>query len=406
MAYPDWRALPFQEIWVCDTEYYPGSGLANGGRGGDAQTPLCVVAHEMRSGRTIRLWQDELGPFPPYRLDDSALFVAFVAAAEFGTHTALGWGEPARAIDAYLEFRHYTNDGSVKAGDREKGFYGLAGALSYFCEDSLDVTHKKDMRDRILDGPPFSAQERQDILEYCESDVLALARLLPHIVPTIRSFPHAMLRAKYQWAAAKQEARGVPIDLPMLSRIRSLWPAMQCDLVAELDRPFGIYEIVDGVPHWRRERFENFVLKNEMSWPRHDGGDLDETDQTFREMEGKYPAIGPLRELRYSSVQVAAERLTGRQRRAESNTTVGVWDQNRPEHPVEFQVRVRSSEMDQIADHASARARADSPRLLSARGPDRGRAIWRHRASRRVRERRRLHRRRAPSRIYQREYVG
>lgn len=300
MGCPDWKALPFQEIWVVDTEFYPGSGRANSGRGGDRQTPVCVVAHEMRSGRTIRLWQDELGPFPPYRLDASALFVSYAASAEFGTHIALGWGEPARALDVYVEFRHYLNDGSVKAGDREKGFYGLGGALSYFCEDSLDVTHKKDMRDRILDGPPFSARERLDILEYCESDVLALARLLPHIILTIRSLPHAMMRAKFQWATAQQEMRGVPIDLPMLSRIRSLWPAMQCDLVAELDRPFGIYEIVDGVPHWRRERFEQFVLRNEMSWPRHDGGALDETDQTFREMEGKYPAIGPLRELRYS----------------------------------------------------------------------------------------------------------
>ena len=27
----DWRDLPFREIWVVDTEFYPGSGLANGG---------------------------------------------------------------------------------------------------------------------------------------------------------------------------------------------------------------------------------------------------------------------------------------------------------------------------------------------------------------------------------------
>ena len=37
-----------------------------------------------------------------------------------------------------------------------------------------------------------------------------------------------------------------------------------------------------------------------MSWPTYDDGALDETDQTFREMAGKYPQIEPLRELRYS----------------------------------------------------------------------------------------------------------
>jgi hypothetical protein len=53
------------------------------------------------------------------------------------------------ALDAYLEFRHYTNDGRIKSGDREKGFYGLNGALQYFCEDGIDTAHKIEMRDRL-----------------------------------------------------------------------------------------------------------------------------------------------------------------------------------------------------------------------------------------------------------------
>jgi DNA polymerase I len=296
----DWRELPFREIWCVDTEYYPGAGRDNGGRDGDAITPLCLVAYEMRTGRTVRLWQAELGRFPPYRLDADALIVGYMISAELGTHIALGWGEPARALDAYIEFRHCVNDGAAKAKDREKGFYSLAGALRYFCEDELDVTHKRDMRDRILQGPPFTVQEREDIISYCEDDVRALARLIPHIVPTIRSLPHALFRAKFQWSMAKAERRGVPMDLPMLSRIRHHWDGMRTDLVTEMNQPFGVYEIKDGLPHWRKENFEAYLRRNGMSWPRYEDGALDETDQTFREMEGKYPQIGPLRELRYS----------------------------------------------------------------------------------------------------------
>jgi hypothetical protein len=299
-VYRDWRELPFREIWCVDTEYYPGPGRANGGRDGDLITPLCLGAREMRSGRTVRLWQDDLGPFPPYRLDADALIVGYMISAEFGSHIALNWGEPARALDAYVEFRHYVNDGAAKAEDRDKGFYSLAGALRYFCEDELDTTHKKDMRDRILQGPPFTDAELRDILEYCDSDVQALARLVRHIVPTIRSLPHALFRAKFQWAMAQAEHRGVPMDLPMLSRTRRHWAGMQADLVSEMDRPFGIYEIEDGQPHWRKENFEAYVRRNGMSWPRYEDGALDETDQTFREMAGKYPFIEPLRELRYS----------------------------------------------------------------------------------------------------------
>ena len=125
---------------------------------GDPVTPLCLVRLEMRSGRLIRLWQDQLGPFPPYRLDNDALIVGYMLAAEFGFHAAKGWGEPACALDAYVEFRHAVNDGAVKSGDREKGFYSIGGALRYFLEDEIDVAHKHDMRERILQGPPFASR--------------------------------------------------------------------------------------------------------------------------------------------------------------------------------------------------------------------------------------------------------
>jgi hypothetical protein len=159
----DWRELPFREIWCVDSEFYPGPGKANGGVDGDPSTPLCVVAYEMRTGRTVRLWQDEFGRFPPYRLDADALIMGYMISAEFGTHIALGWGQPACALDPYIEFRHYVNDGGAKAEDRDKGLYSIAGALRYFCEDELDVAHKRDMRERIVQGPPFSREERHQI---------------------------------------------------------------------------------------------------------------------------------------------------------------------------------------------------------------------------------------------------
>jgi hypothetical protein len=299
-VFPDWRELPYREVWTVDTEFYPGRGKTNGGVDGDPITPLCLGAYEMRSGRVIKRWQDQLGPFPPYRLDADALFIGYMNSAEFGFHTANGWGEPACALDAYIEFRHYTNDGTIKSGDRDKGFYSFAGALRYFCEDELDVAHKKDVRERIIAGPPFTAQEREDILEYCWSDVRALARLVTHIVPTIRSLPHALFRAKFQWAMAQSESRGVSVDLPLLTQIRDHWHDMRADLVSEMDKPFGCYEIEASQPHWRRDRFKAFVQRHRMSWPVYEDGQLIETDQTFREMEGKYPFIGPLRELRYS----------------------------------------------------------------------------------------------------------
>jgi DNA polymerase-1 len=99
---------------------------------------------------------------------------------------------------------------------------------------------------------------------------------------------------------AQQERRGIPVDLPMVTRIRQQWNGMRLNLVRQLDEPFGCYEIVNGAAHWRKERFADYIRQRRMSWPQLDTGALDETDQTFREMAAKYPHIEPLRELRYS----------------------------------------------------------------------------------------------------------
>ena len=75
----------------------------------------------------------------------------------------------------------------------------------------MDLLRKGTMRDRIMQGPPFTAQERQEILAYCRDDVEALTRLLRHLVPTIRSLPHAHMRASFVWVNAQKQHRGVPL---------------------------------------------------------------------------------------------------------------------------------------------------------------------------------------------------
>jgi DNA polymerase-1 len=155
------------------------------------------------------------------------------------------------------------------------------------------------MRDRIVQGPPFTADERDAILSYCEEDVRALARLVQCIVPAIKSLPHAMARCNFMWATARQERRGVPIDLPLLEHARARWDDIRSSLVTAVDH-HGVYEIEDGKPHWSKQRFVDFVRRSRMHWPAYADGTLDERDQTFRDMEGRYPQIGPLRELRYS----------------------------------------------------------------------------------------------------------
>ena len=257
----------------------------------------------------VELWQDELGPFPPYRLDADACIFAYAFAAEFGTHIAQGWGQPACAIDALVEFRHFANYGHIKSTDRDKGFFRLDGALRYFKEDAIDLMRKDVMRDRIMQGPPFTVQERQDILAYCRDDVEALTRLLRHLVPTIRSLPHAYMRASFVWVNAQKQHRGVPLDGPVLDHIRERWEAMRTDLVIAMDGPFGCYEIVDGKAHWRMHLFEDLIRRRGYAWPTLESGTPDTTAETFGEMAIRYPELEPLRELRSSLSDLRLNKL-------------------------------------------------------------------------------------------------
>jgi DNA polymerase I len=271
----------FREIWAVDFEFMAGTG--------ERPVPVCLCARELRSGRGIRLWRDELGPAPPYPIDAGSLFVSYYASAELGCHLALGWSMPARILDLFTEFRCGTNGLTVPAGN------GLIGALTAFGLDTIGAVEKDEMRALIMRGGPWAAEERTAILHYCMSDVGALARLLPAMLPRI-DLPRALLRGRYMAAAACMEYGGVPVDVPMLNKLRRYWAPIQDTLIERIDVDYGVYE----GRTFKEEKFEAYLIRAGIPWPRLDSGRLDLSDGTFRQMAKIYPAVSPLRELRSS----------------------------------------------------------------------------------------------------------
>ena len=198
----------FREVVAVDFEFIATAG--------NRPVPICLVAHELRSGRRFRLWRDQFGPAPPYATGTDVLFVAYYASAELGCYRVLGWSMPERILDLFTEFRARTNGLDTPAGN------SLLGALAYFGLDGMGAAEKGDMRDLILRGGPWSDAERFAILNYCEGDVDALRRLL----------------------------------VSMSSKL--------------------------------------------IPWPVLESGNLDLSDDTFRQQARAYPALSPLRELRSS----------------------------------------------------------------------------------------------------------
>ena len=280
----------FSEIWVVDFEFRALSG----------ETPqvVCLVAHEVFTGQVHRLWDNEMKRSePPYSTGPESLVIAYYASAEMGCHLALGWPMPTNVIDLYAEFRNLTNGKVLPCGK------GLLGALAYFGIDGIDSMEKESMRDLVMRGGKYTEVERLDILEYCESDVIATTRLFQVMGPELFESPRlgqALLRGQYTQAVANMEWRGIPIDQAMLSDFRKHWTEIQSRLITEVDQDFGVYE----GRTFRQSRFADYLKRHDIPWPTTPTGRLALNDETFSDMCKAYPLLRNLKDLRHALGQL------------------------------------------------------------------------------------------------------
>ena len=243
------------------------------------------------------------GSAPPYPTDRGSLFIAYHASAETSCHLALGWALPEAILDLEAEFRCATTNVLMPCGK------GLVGAMVAHGLSSITATEKSDMISVILRGG-YSAEEQEAILAYCQSDVDALALLLPKMLPAILARPHglelALLRGLYSGhAVAAMEHNGVPIDHATWSRLQQHWEKIKARLVAKIDPGFGVY---NGLS-FNAKQFEDYLWRNNLPWPQLDSGELELKDNVFKEMCEMYPQVEPLRQLRHTLSQLRLSSL-------------------------------------------------------------------------------------------------
>jgi hypothetical protein len=266
--------LPFEEIWAHDFEF-----IALPGERPDV---VCLSAVELRSGRTINLWRDELGELPPYRTDDAVAFVSFSAQAEMACHLALGWPIPRNIIDLSPIFRCLTNGKAVPEGK------GLIGMLRYYGFDTISSKHKDAMRDIVLRGWPYASEERERIMRYCAGDVLPLGQLLARVLPDI-DLGVALYWGEFAAVSAIMQHNGVPIDMvnyPSLAD-KNVWRLIRDEMVPVVDAEYGVY-VRNAAGDWvfSMERWSAYLKREGIYdlWPRTDKGNLDMRRKTFENM--------------------------------------------------------------------------------------------------------------------------
>ena len=313
-------AMTMIPTWLVDFEFSAPTG--------ERPSVVCMVAREYHSGQLIRATGEQLRGMPqcPFPTGASSLFVAYYASAELGCFLDLGWSMPERILDLFAEFRCLTNGRPIPCGN------GLLGALAYFGLDAIDAAEKTEMRELALRGGPYTAGEMEALLDYCQTDVDALARLLPLMWPRI-DLPRALLRGRYMAAAARMEWTGTPIDQETLRSLRAHWTGIQSRLIEQIDRDYGVfvptgrsvsdairseaaeaeidpYDLADAVDYlYRCEKERQAVQRDSLATARritgldarriaawedagHDYSTWPELDVHARALAGQYPDLG------------------------------------------------------------------------------------------------------------------
>ncbi len=282
----------FDAVWCLDFEFSAPDG--------ERPKVVCLVARELFSGRLIRVFREELLTMkrPPFDIGPTTLFVAYYASAEWGCFLALDWQLPARCVDLYVEFRNHTNGRDVPAGR------GLLGALAYYGLDSIGTDEKQELRELAMRGGPYSESERVALLDYCQTDVDSLIRLVGVMAATI-DLPRALLRGRYMAAVARMEHTGIPMDIETLKVFRVNWDSIRDHLIDRVDRHYGCFE----GRTFKQDRFAQYLIAHNIPWPRTVSGQLALDDDTFRSQARQYPEVSALRELRHSLSEMKLESL-------------------------------------------------------------------------------------------------
>ncbi|HCQ66205.1 MAG TPA: hypothetical protein DIU07_14110 [Rhodobacteraceae bacterium] len=143
-------------------------------------------------------------------------------------------------LDLFAEHRVMTN------GTRLPHRNSLLGAARRYGIDTMGSDKKETMRELILSGGPWAADQRAAILDYCACDVELLRPLLnamaAELVSTPQRLGHAVWRGRYMGAVATMEHNGVPVDTDTLDAFNAAWLDIQDTLIADVDQAYGVYD--------------------------------------------------------------------------------------------------------------------------------------------------------------------
>ncbi len=274
--------LPRRPISV-DFEYIPKDD-------GSLQV-VCVVAKDLWSGQVYRAFGDELGAAPPFPTGPDTVMVAYFSAAECDAFMSLGWDLPANILDLYAEHMRITNG---RPAHKMHGVTGsrasLLAALRSHGLPARQNEAKRAVIQRILAGPPYSSEDRERILAYCEEDVVDAEALLLALLPQMEPgfWECALIRGGYSVATAHFGRNGYPVDAELHDKIISSWEDIRREMIASVS-DYGVFS---------KNRFSHILFEEllgrlgvDKDWPLTPTGARKTDEKSLRAMADRHAPI-------------------------------------------------------------------------------------------------------------------
>jgi len=237
-----------------------------------------------------------MGRAPFFDYGPGAVLVAYNAQAEMEAHLAMDWPFPDNVICLYAEHMLDTNGADLPVASEARG--SLLAALK--CNDipARHATEKQSVIARILAGPPFSAEDKLEILDYCQQDVDDAAALFEVLWNRMSAgnphyLPQALLRGAYSKGLAAMTRTGCPVNVPLHDLVVWKWPNIRQALIDSVSG-YGLFD-EEGV--FKHDRFAIVVesLGAADIWPRTITGQYSTRSEDFRRMTAIYPQLEEFR---------------------------------------------------------------------------------------------------------------
>jgi DNA polymerase I len=275
--------------------------------------PVCLVAKDVVSGHEYRTWTDDSDTSELPTLPDgpNVLYVSYSAPAEWSCWLAWGWELPCNILDLHAVHRLENNGLTEFQRGEERPL--RCSLLSLMQEKDLghlamSEAHKEAMRNLILQGGPYTHEQKTAILDYCSADVKALELLLPAILPR-SDLNAALMLGDFTRVLAWVEWNGIPVDTSLCYRLQRCWTKILEMFVRKCEdtHHYNVFRFEEnGRPVLDEALYAELIIREglEDQWPRSSTGKFSKSiskkrkDQpNLRTMATKYERLKALSEV-------------------------------------------------------------------------------------------------------------